>query len=399
MQQKQLSFFEDDRTTQSEAIAITTEYLKDYFSRYNYVAIAYSGGKDSSATVSLILHLIETKQVPRPRSLTVIYADTRLELPPLHEAAMLMLREVERRGFKTKIAIAPIPHRFLPYILGRGVMPPNNSTLRWCTSRIKVTPMEEALTEVRNAMPAGDRLLMITGVRIGESAVRDRRILTSCSANGAECGQGWFQNATYDRTDTFAPILHWRVCQVWEWLITGELEHGFPTYAVAEAYGGDEAQELNARTGCIGCPLTNKETALDALLLKEKWSYLAPLKQLKPIYSEMRLFENRLQKNGNDDRRKDGSLVANPGRKGPLTLKARTKFLDRILAIQSEINERAFKLNAPQVFLINAEEEEFIRDCISNKLFPRKWTGNEPNGNELLPHVYQDGSVQLLLFP
>ncbi|MGL5879232.1 MAG: phosphoadenosine phosphosulfate reductase family protein [Xenococcaceae cyanobacterium] len=394
--QKQLSLFEDDRTTQSEAITITTEYLKDYFSRYNYVAIAYSGGKDSSATVSLILHLIETLQVPRPRSLTVIYADTRLELPPLHEAAMAMLREVERRGFNTKIAIAPVAKRFLPYILGRGVTPPNNSTLRWCTQQIKVGPMNEALAEIRDGMPGGDRLLMIAGVRIGESAVRDRRILTSCSTNGAECGQGWFQNATYDRTDTFAPILHWRVCQVREWLITGELEHGFPTYAVAEAYGGDEAQELNARTGCIGCPLADKETALDALLSKEKWSYLAPLKNPKPIYREMRLFENRLQKDGNE-RKKDGTLVTNPGRKGPLTLDARTRFLDRVLAIQLEINERAINLNSPQVFLIDVEEEEFIRDCISNKLFPNKWTGDERNGNELLPQVYQDGSIQNLL--
>jgi DNA sulfur modification protein DndC len=395
--QKQLSFFEDDRTTQSEAIAITTQSLKDYFSRYNTVAIAYSGGKDSSATVSLILHLIETKQVPRPRTLTVIYADTRLELPPLHEAAMAMLREVERRGFNTKIAIAPIAKRFLPYILGRGVTPPNNTTFRWCTQKIKVNPMMEALAEIRDAMPAGDRLLMITGVRIGESAVRDRRILTSCSLNGAECGQGWFQNATYERTDTLAPILHWRVCQVWEWLIAGELEHGFPTYAVAEVYGGDEAQELNARTGCIGCPLTKKDTALDSLLSKDKWRYLIPLKKLKPIYEEMRLFKNRLKKDG-DERKKDGTLTANPNRRGPLTLEARSRFLDRILAIQSEINERAIKQNTPQVFLINAEEEAFIREAIANKLFPDKWTGEEPNGNELLPHVYQDGSIQNLLF-
>jgi DNA sulfur modification protein DndC len=308
-----------------------------------------------------------------------------------------MLREVERRGFNTKIAIAPIAKRFLPYILGRGIAPPNNSTFRWCTEKIKVNPMDEALAEIRNAMPADDRLLMITGVRIGESAVRDRRILTSCSINGAECGQGWFQNGTYDRTDKLAPILHWRVCQVWEWLIAGELEHGFPTYAVAEVYGGDEAQELNARTGCIGCPLTKKDTALDALVSQDKWSYLAPLKRLKPIYEEMRLFENRLQKNG-DERKKDGTLVANPNRRGPLTLEARSRFLELILAIQSEINERAIELNAPQVFLINAEEEKFIRQCIDDRLFPNKWSGEEPNGNDLLPYVYQDGSVQLLLF-
>lgn len=397
MKGKQLSLFEDNRTTKTEAIAITTKYLKDYFSRYNTVAIAYSGGKDSSATVSLVLYLIEVGAIPRPRSLTVIYADTRLELPPLHEAAMAMLREVRNRGFEVKIAVAPVPKRFLPYILGRGVPPPNNSTLRWCTNQIKVQPMNDALAEIRNAMPTKERLLMLTGVRIGESAVRDRRILTSCSTNGAECGQGWFQNATYDRTDTFAPLLHWRVCQVWEWLIVGEIEHGFPTHAVAEAYGGDEAEELAARTGCIGCPLTEKETALDKIITSFKWEYLAPLKKLKPIYREMRLFENRLQKDGTE-RRKDGSLVSNPGRKGPLTLEARERFLNQILAIQSEINNCALELNRPQVVLIDREEENFIRQCITNRIFPNKWTGDEPNGNKLLPQVSSDGSVQNLLW-
>ena len=43
-------------------------------------------------------------------------------------------------------------------------------------------------------------------------------------------------------------------------------------------------------------------------------------------------------------------------------------------------------------------EEEFIRQCIADRLFPNKWTGEEPRGDELLPQTYADGSVQLLLW-
>jgi DNA sulfur modification protein DndC len=143
---KQLNLFDEQRLSQSEAVDITADYLNAYFSKYNKVSISYSGGKDSSALVSTVIHLIEQGRVTRPKELFVIYADTRMELPPLHLSAMTMLREVERRGFKTKIATASLDKRFLVYILGRGVPPPNGTTLRWCTQQIKVTPMMKGAT-------------------------------------------------------------------------------------------------------------------------------------------------------------------------------------------------------------------------------------------------------------
>lgn len=389
----QLSLFEDQRLSLQRSIELTTEYLKDYFSQYKRVAIAFSGGKDSSALVSLVCHLIDTGKVPVPESLTVIYANTRMELPPLQASAMAMLEEVRRRGFETRVACAPLDKRFLVYILGRGVPPPSN-TFRWCTGSIKVEPM---LLELGSLAVSSEPLLMLTGVRIGESAVRDQRISISCSKNGAECGQGWFQSSTSEGVDTLAPLLHWRVCHIWEWLIMGELEHGFPTLMVAHAYGGDEAQEANARTGCIGCPLTEKDTALDLILKEPEWAYLSPLKRLKPIYREMRNFANRLQKDGTETR-KDGSLVANPGRKGPLTLEAREQFLEEILLIQREINFQAQGLGRPITSLINAQEEARIRELIETRTFPNKWSGDEPNGADLLPDVYSDGTVQPLLW-
>lgn len=394
---RSLTLFEDQRLTLSKSIQLTGESLRQYLPNYRHIAIAYSGGKDSTATVTVICHLIETGQIPKPESLTVLYADTRQELPPLQLCATQVLRVLENRGIKTRIVLPEMDKRFLPYILGRGVPPPNNTTLRWCTRQIKLDPMAAALNDLKKCLDPGERLLMLTGVRQGESAVRDQRISLSCSKNGAECGQGWFQSMTTPQTDTLAPILHWRVCHVWEWLWLHAPALGFDTTLLAEAYGAEEAEEINARTGCVGCPLASKDTALDALIKQPQWAYLAPLKRLRTIYGELRRFNNRLQKDGSETR-KDGSLVSNPMRKGPITLEAREWALQEILKIQEIVNDSAMREGRPTISLINPEEELFIRDCIANRVWPNGWNGDEPRGDALLPEVLKDGSIQGLLF-
>lgn len=391
------SLLEEYRLTLERSIELTTQSLNTYGPQYRHWAIAYSGGKDSTATVTLVAHLIETGQIPRPETLTVLYADTRQELPPLQICANSVLLELERRGIKTHVVLPPMDKRFLVYILGRGVPPPNNNTLRWCTRQIKLDPMTAALADLRQQLEPDERLLMLTGVRQGESAVRDQRISLSCSKNGAECGQGWFQTMTAPQVDTLAPLLHWRVCHVWEWLWLHAPSMGFDTSLIAEAYGGEEAEEINARTGCIGCPLASKDTALEAVIAQPQWAYLAPLKRLRPIYDELRKFRNRLQKDGSETR-KDSSLVSNPMRKGPITLEARSWALEEILAIQAEINQAAVAQGRPALSLISAEEEARIRELIAAKTWPQGWSGDEPIGNVMLPEVLKSGDVQGLLF-
>jgi DNA sulfur modification protein DndC len=392
-----VSLFEDQRTTIHQTIAQTAESLNTYANRFPHWAIAYSGGKDSSATLSVVVHLIERGMVPKPQSLTVLYADTRMELPPLQISAMAMLAACEARGIKTQVVLPALDDRFFVYMLGRGVPPPKNR-FRWCTSQLKIEPMLAALSELRDRY--GKKFLMLTGVRLGESAVRDARISLSCSRDGAECGQGWFQEATPDSiADTLAPLLHWRVCFVWDWLMGFVEPHGLPTRDIAETYGVAEdgsAAELGARTGCVGCNLASKDTALDTVLKIPHWSYLSPLKRLRPLYAELARFHNRLQKDGSE-RLKDGSLSANPGRKGPLTMEARGEGLNVVLGIQSEINEAATLLGRPDVSLINAQEHQRILELIEANTWPQGWSGDEPVGDILLPRVYQSGVVQELL--
>jgi DNA sulfur modification protein DndC len=367
------------------AIELTTQSLIAHALSYDHWVIAFSGGKDSTTVATLIPHLIRKRLVPAPKKLTVLYADTRMELAPLHLAAMGVLDELRARGTDCRIVLPPIDERFFVYMFGRGVPPPSN-TFRWCTPQIKIEPMIAELKAIREQ--SGGKFLMLTGVRLGESAARDQRIALSCSKDGAECGQGWFQTSTPQQVaDTLAPILHWRVCLVWKWLRDYAPALGFPCAQIADAYGGDEAEEINARTGCVGCNLASRDVALDTVLENPRWHRLSPLKRLRPLYAELKRPHNRLRKDGSEKRR-DGTLVSNPQRMGPLTFESRLWGLDQVLGIQ----------RAAGVDLINHEEESRIRELVAAGTWPNGWDGTEPRADVIMDEVLPGGAIQPVFF-
>jgi DNA sulfur modification protein DndC len=387
------SLWENDRMSMERSIALTIASLQAYGPLSRHWAIAYSGGKDSTATVTLLAHLIASGQIAPPETLTVLYADTRMELPPLHACALTILGELAQRGMRTQVVLPDLDDRFFVYLFGRGVPAPKNR-FRWCTSQLKIEPMERALADLWRA--TGEKLLMLTGVRLGESAARDSRIALSCDRDGAECGQGWFQEATPDHVaDVLAPLLHWRVCHIWDWLTFHAPTQGYSTQLVAESSGGEEAEEVNARTGCIGCNLASKDVAFDALLKLPQWSYLAPLKRLKPLYAELKRPLYRLRKQG--ERNKDGRLSAHSMRLGPYTMEARRAGLAAVLTIQDEVNQVAHTRGRPRIDLINAEEQARILELIAADTWPDRWTGQEVRGDVLIPLVLAEGITQPLL--
>ncbi|MEL6850500.1 MAG: phosphoadenosine phosphosulfate reductase family protein [Bacteroidota bacterium] len=400
-----MNLFGIEKISVGECQELTIQSLHAHAYKHNHWAIAWSGGKDSTATLSLILYLIMSGQIERPKTLSVFYADTRMELPPLAISAQRMLKSLkelskEMDWLSVHTVMAPLDKRFFVYILGRGVPPPNNNTLRWCTRQLKIDPMQEALKE--KSIEHGEKILTITGVRLGESAIRDGRISMSCTKNGAECGQGWYQNTLSEKyTASLAPIIHWRVCNVWDWLMyfAPHKKYGaWDTVMLAQAYGGDQARENNARTGCVGCPLANRDSALDGVLKKfpEEWGYLAPLKKLRPIYREMRRKPHRVRKVG--ERNSDGKLSSSPNRIGPLTMEARMDFFQQILNVQEEINHAARATGKLEIDFLNLEEQARIQWHWKNNVWPQRWTGEEPIATEMHEQQFTDGSVQKLLF-
>lgn len=393
---RQMPLFSGDiREAVGASVQKTVANLLAHATSYDHWIIAYSGGKDSTTVATLVVTLLELGAVPRPKSITVMYADTRMELPPLQATARELMARMRVLGINVIEVCAPLDERFFVYMFGRGVPPPSN-TFRWCTPQIKVEPMTAAI-QAHVASLGGGRAITLTGVRRGESVKRDERINLSCSRNGAECGQGWLQtDLPGGASDTFAPIDHWPLCNVWDWLMVFAPWREFgawPTQAIAEGYGDEE----DMRTGCVGCNLIAHDGALASVLKLEVWSHLAPLLGLKLLYGELKQPANRKRQPG-FQRRKDGQLQTNQQRMGPLTFEARLMGLDRVLGIQRQVNEMAADLGRPGIILIDEEEEARIRELIALKTWPNGWTGAEPNADQWLDAVHEDGTVQPILF-
>jgi DNA sulfur modification protein DndC len=394
MSRNQPSLFEGARMTLQDSIDYTVLSIMAYATNHRHWSVAFSGGKDSSATLAVILYLIETGQIPKPETLTVLYADTGLEMLPLHHTAMQILAEVERRGFRVRIVRPKLDKRFFVYMFGRGVPPPSN-VFRWCTGALKIEPMMLALKELREQ--TGEKFLSMIGVRIGESAARDQRIAIACGKD-AECGQGYYQETTpASVADVMAPIVHWRVCHVWDLLQGFGPDHGLPTGPIASIYGqGTELEEASARTGCTECNLASRDIALDRILRLPEWAYLQPLKRLKPLYAELKKPARRLRKT-DPEYNAEGKLVANLHRLGPMLLDTRLFGMNAVLNIQDEINASAVRQGRPEISLINPEEKARIMDLVEANTWPDKWSGEEDTGDRLFDRVLAEGIIQPVL--
>lgn len=405
MSRNQTDAFAKAAQSVDAAIDLTIKSINTHGPKHRHWVIAWSGGKDSTMVLTVIIHLLKAGKIDPPDSLTVLYADTRMELPPLAISAQYIMNQIRNiTDFPCRLGVesvcAPIDKRFFVYMLGRGVPPPNNKTLRWCTVALKVAPMQHRVEDLFHEV--GEKPLMITGVRRGESAARDGRIAISCSKDNSECGQGWYQAEMPEGlVSTLAPADHWRVCNVWDWLAFYAPNHeygGWDTSLLAEAYGGDQAVENQARTGCNGCPLTDKDTALDGVLrlYPESWGHLKPLYKLRPIYREMRRARYRLRQSG--EKKKNGSYSANPNRMGPLYISARRYFLSRIISVQDEINQLAARSGREPVDMLNEEEIYRIKELQQANTWPNGWTGKEPVATQIHDTVFSDGSIQKNIF-
>jgi DNA sulfur modification protein DndC len=195
-----------------------------------------------------------------------------------------------------------------------------------------------------------------------------------------------------------APIIHWRVCHVWDLLQGFGPNHGLPTHPIASIYGqGTELEEASARTGCTECNLASRDVAMDRILRLAEWAYLSPLKRLKPLYAELKKPYRRLRKT-EPERNAAGQLVPNLHRLGPMLMDTRLWGLEQVLGIQAEINNAAHQQGRPQISLIAPEEHARIIELINANTWPDKWSGEEEAGDALHDKVFAEGIIQPLIF-
>ena len=128
---------------------------------------SYSGGKDSSSLVTWIEWLRRAGWIT-VESPKLVRSDTGVEEQHLTVLAHEMTSLLEECGWECSLVTPEVNERLYAQILGRGLPPihPGVRRMRWCTRATKLDPMERWKDQ------AGVRL-SITGLRLGESAMRD----------------------------------------------------------------------------------------------------------------------------------------------------------------------------------------------------------------------------------
>ncbi|UTV56392.1 hypothetical protein [Burkholderia arboris] len=106
------------RLQMTESIELTIQSMQAYGPAHDHWGVAWSGGKDSTATLTILCWLLDTGKIARPKTLTVFYADTRQELPPLAISALRIMDELRDRCIEVEVVRAPLDKRFMVYILG-----------------------------------------------------------------------------------------------------------------------------------------------------------------------------------------------------------------------------------------------------------------------------------------
>ena len=254
------------------------------------------------------------------------------------------------------MVVKPLIHeRLYNRILGLGVTPihPGIRTMRWCTRSTKIAPIN------RVKLASGETSL--TGLRLGESRMRDGKIKTSCAAGG-ECG------IPEQSRDTYSPILHWSTCQVVDWL-SGRVDKSVrsrihdildATRQLIEIYSiGIDRNVFDwadpvvtaSRFGCIGCPAISAEATAPRSVIA-RYGEPSPICELYAVWHEARQKKNRCQPHAGDRQH------------GPIRIAARKQLFARVLDIQQRAG----------IQLVTPDDEAWIRDCWEHGRYPRGWS-------------------------
>lgn len=352
------------------------------------VTVAFSGGKDSSAIVVLVLAALMLIPPGRRQALeTVIlqHADTLMEMPAMALNTYRTLDSVqkfcERFSLPIKVlhATPKIQDRMHVMIGGKGIRPPSTDQ-RWCTTRLKTDVQRNMLIEELGLERIEElETLSIVGTRSEESADRAKRLKLS-ALGGVPHLKG---HTLFAKTMVFTPIEDFSTAEVWEILRCGlaksvlRSKSLYPFYDpfggeggecnIITGNGGDNGERpecAKTRSGCWSCPLQGigKDRMLNTL--EPTFPYIRHIQPFRDwvvsirdgnwhLYRDLYNHKDgtRLQYNRDTDRFGMNSP-------GGLNLFTRFQYIARLLE-----TERLVRLEEPEIELISSEELDAILHC------------------------------------
>lgn len=318
-----------------ERVETAVSVLADLLSR-EVLAVAWSGGKDSTAC--LILALLAMRRMAAvgddPAPLIVLHGDTLVESPPVHALAIDMLASLRDWCAANDVPLIPIVYRprlnqsYVVKILSGTALPTfPEARKRICSASWKVEPSGRAvdrealakLIEMAAAQPdrwpairasadwAPDgrpswrrQPVIVLGSRLDES---DRRA-ASMSRHGQRANVVSVDTVAGRRT--ISPIAEWSELDVWELLgLAGLSSPHYPVWQddfaeLVELYRGAAggcvvvpgrtagSKACGARFGCHACQAVQVDESAAALVDEPRWAYAASLLRIRDWIASIR---------------------------------------------------------------------------------------------------------------
>lgn len=257
--------------------------------------IGYSGGKDSTATCTVVLTaLAELSKEDLKKHVYIISSDTMVETPLIIKEIDNTLYKIEQYGKEKNLPISThkvqpqFDNTFWANLIGRGYPCPNQ-TFRWCTDRIKIEPANRF---IKSVVASSGEAIMVLGVRKGESNSRDR-VLNSHSVKTSDL----MRHTTLTNAFTFAPIIDFTIDDVWDVLLNYPCPWGGNNKELFQLYkdsnSNDECIMMideedknsvgscgNSRFGCWVCTVVAEDKALSGFISSGN-EWLIPLLEFR----------------------------------------------------------------------------------------------------------------------
>lgn len=319
------------------------EITKDLLLR-NYLAdnrpwvVAYSGGKDSTLVLQLVYELIDSLTQDQHKPIFVIASDTRVEAPNVENYLAQRIAEISShalaKGLPIHAALAQptLEQSFWVNLIGKGYPPPTR-WFRWCTSKMKIKPVQSA---IENVITEYGSVILLLGTRTEESSQRSKtmgkRELSSRKLN---------PHSEMPNALVLPPIADWSSDEVWEYLFTNNPppwggSHDFMLNLYRQANGGEcpVVMDLNtpscggSRFGCWTCTVVKADKSMESFIENgEEW--MKPLNEYRNWLKDIREQNERrspFRRNGAEG---DGPFIAS----------TRQEMLQRLLQTEQRVGQ------------------------------------------------------------
>jgi len=328
------------------------EIRQIYLSDARPWVIGYSGGKDSTCTLQLVwlaLAGLSREQLQKP--VYVISSDTLVETPVIVRYIDTTLNRINETSKATELPFQA--HKVQPVVddsfwvnmIGRGYPAPNSS-FRWCTERLKITPANKFITD---RVAEFGEVVLVLGVRSAESATR-AQVMSLHRIGGSRLAR----HSSLLNAFVYTPIEAFSVDDVWTYLLQVESPWGNDNRDLVAMYRNAQAGECplvvdtttpscgNSRFGCWVCTVVTKDRTMQSMVDSgEEW--LEPLLEFRDLLAETQDPEKK--RNYREFRRKSGQVSFIRGTStpvpGPYTLAFCKELLRKLLVSQERVQQAA----------------------------------------------------------